>query len=408
MTSVREPAWRRVPAGVWLLGLVSLLMDVSSEIIGALLPLYLTQTLMASTVAVGVIEGLAMATAAFTRPIAGMLSDRWRNRKWLAVLGYGLSAAARPLFPLADSVTGIALARLADRVGKGIRGAPRDALVADLSPVETRGASFGVRKALDTVGGVVGPVVAIGLVAATAENLRQVFWAATIPAVLAVVVLAAGIREPEQRTAAASRPVPGWRDVVQLTPSMWAAIGVMSLLTLARFSEAFLTLRAVQSGIAVTWVPLGLVGLHLAYGLASYPAGLWSDRVGRRPLLVAGAVTLVAAHTALGLARTPLNFALGIGLWGLHMGLTQGVLSSLLADVTPAYLRGSAFGAASLVSGAVMLAGNALCGVLWHWRGAEFVFAAAATVSCVATVALLLWRADPPAREGQPVPTSSP
>lgn len=392
---VTPHAWRRVPTGVWLLGVVSLLMDVSSEIIASLLPLHLTRNLMAPVAAVGLLEGVAVATANATKIVAGALSDRWRNRKWLAVVGYGLSAASRPLFPLADSIVGITAARMTDRVGKGIRGAPRDALVADLSPVDARGAAFGVRKALDTVGGFVGPLLAIGLVAATGGNLQHVFWIAAIPAAAAVAVLAAGVHEPERRSAAKATPIPGWREMVRLTPPMWAAIGIVSLLTAARFSEAFLVLRAAESGIPVQWAPLCLVGLHAAYGLASYPAGVMSDRVGRRPVLVAGALVLVFAHLTLAAGATPVHVAIGIGLWGLHMGLTQGVLSSLLTDVTPPHLRGSAFGVASLVSGVVMFAGNSISGVIWDWRGASVLFLFAAAAACAATTALALWRPTP-------------
>lgn len=397
-------AWRRVPGGVWLLGIVSLLMDVSSEVIAPLLPLHLTQNLRISVAAVGVLEGVAMATAAATKIAAGALSDRWRSRKWLAVLGYGLSAASRPLFPLADSVVGITVARLADRVGKGIRGAPRDALVADLSPADARGASFGVPKALDTVGGFLGPLLAIGLVAATDGDLHQVLWIAAIPAAAAVAVLTAGVGEPERRTATAATSTPGWREIVRLTPAIWFAIGVGSLLTLARFSEAFLVLRTAESGIPVTWVPLGIVGLHAAYGVASYPAGAWSDRVGRRPVLVAGALVLLVAHLCLAARAAPINLAIGIGFWGVHMGLTQGVLSSLLTDVTPAHLRGSAFGVAGLVSGLVMLVGNTASGVIWHWYGAHVLFSTAAGVTGVAAAALLVWRPRAGDRPGNAVP----
>lgn len=385
-------AWRSVPSGVWLLGIVSLLMDVSSEVIASLLPLYLTQSLMVSVAAVGVLEGLAVATAAVTKIVSGALSDRWRNRKWLAVLGYGLSAASRPLFPIADSIVGITAAKLLDRVGKGVRGAPRDALVADMSPVDARGASFGIRKALDTVGGFLGPLLAITLMGVFGGQASRVFWIAAIPALAAVAVLAIGVHEPERQTMRAAVPIPGWREMVRLTPAMWIAIGLMSLLTLARFSEAFLLLRAAESGIPAQWVPLCLVGLHAAYGLASYPAGAWSDRVGRRTVLIAGGLVLVCAHLTLAVHAAPLYLWIGIGLWGLHLGLTQGVLSSLLTDVTPTHLRGSAFGIASLASGVVMFAGNSASGVIWQWHGAQALFLTAAAVSCLATAALGLWR----------------
>jgi MFS family permease len=405
-----QQTWRRVPAGVWVLGVVSLLMDVSSEVVASLLPLYLTQTMMVSVAAVGLLEGVAVVTASATRIFAGALSDRWRNRKWMAVLGYGLSAASRPLFPIADTLVGITAARMLDRVGKGIRGAPRDALVADMSPADARGASFGVRKALDTVGGFLGPLLAIALVAALNGDVSRVLWIAAIPALAAVAVLAFGVREPEsgrgeseERTARKAAPVPGVREMVALTPAMWTAIGITSLLTLARFSEAFLVLRAAESGIPVQWVPLVLVGLHAAYGLTSYPAGAWSDRVGRRRVLVAGASVLICAHLTLAAGATPTYVWIGIGLWGVHMGLTQGVLSSLLTDVTPAHLRGSAFGAASFISGLVMFLGNAASGAIWHWRGAPTLFLTAAAVSCLATAALSLWRPHP----SNPAPASS-
>lgn len=384
--------WRRVPAGVWILGLVSLLMDISSEVVASLLPLHLTQNLMVSVAAVGLLEGVAVATASATKIFAGALSDRWRNRKWMAVLGYGLSAASRPLFPLAGSLAGITLARMLDRVGKGIRGAPRDAMVADMSPAEMRGASFGVRKGLDTVGGFLGPLLAIALIAAFNGDVTTVLWIAAAPALIAVVVLAIGVHEPETRTAMKTAHVPSTREMVLLTRAMWTAIGITSLLTLARFSEAFLVLRAADSGIPVQWVPLVLVALHAAYGLTSYPAGAWSDRVGRRRVLVVGAFVLVCTHLTFAAGATPMHVWIGIGLWGVHMGLTQGVLASLLTDVTPPHLRGSAFGIASFVSGIVMFAGNAASGAIWHWRGAEALFLTAAAVSIAASAALMLWR----------------
>jgi MFS family permease len=361
-------------------------------VVASLLPLYLTQTMMVSVAAIGLLEGVAVVTANATKIFAGALSDRWRNRKWMAVLGYGLSAASRPLFPIADSLVGITVARMLDRVGKGIRGAPRDAMVADMSPAEARGASFGVRKALDTVGGFLGPLLAIALVGALNGDITLILWIAAIPALLAVAVLAFGVREPEERTARKTAPAPSMREMVKLTPAMWTAIGIVSLLTLARFSEAFLVLRAADSGIPVQWVPLVLVALHAAYGLTSYPAGAWSDRVGRRRVLVAGAFVLVCTHLTLAAGATPLHLWIGVGLWGVHMGLTQGVLSSLLTDVTPAHLRGSAFGVASFISGIVMFVGNAVSGVIWQWRGAQALFLTAAVVSCIATAALSLWR----------------
>lgn len=384
---------RRIPVGVWMLGAVSLLMDVSSEIANAILPLYLTQGLMASAAVVGVIEGLAMATAASVRLFAGVLSDRIHSRKGLAVLGYGLAALSKPLFPLAGSAFDVALGKLVDRVGKGIRSAPRDALVADLAPPEARGAAFGVRKTLDTVGGFVGPLAAVGLLVLTSNDLRRVLWIATIPAVAAVVVLLLGVHEPPRRAPVkAAATVGGWTDALVLTPAVWWAIGTASLLTLARFSEAFLVLRAAQSGLTSTVVPLVLVALHLAFALGSYPAGVYSDRVGRRPLLAIGTLILVVAHLVLAAGREPWHVWTGAALWGLHMALTQGVLASLLSDVAPAHLRGSAFGVAGVTSGITMFLGNVVAGVLWQWKGAESTFYTSAALGMAVVVVLIVWQ----------------
>jgi MFS family permease len=382
---------RRIPIGVWVLGAVSLLMDVSSEIANSLLPIYLTQHLMVSAAAVGLVEGLAMATASATKLFAGVLSDRVQSRKALTVLGYGLAALSKPLFPLADTLMGIVGAKFVDRVGKGIRSAPRDALVADMAPPEVRGASFGVRKGLDTVGGFIGPVAAVALMAANGNDARRVLWFATIPAALAVAVLFFGVQEPP-RTSVIKAKTFRWADAWSLTTATWVAIGITSLLTLARFSEAFLILRAAESGLTPTTVPLVLVGLHLAFGLASYPAGAWSDRIGRRPVLVTGAIVLLVAHVVLATGRTPINLWTGVTLWGLHMGLTQGVLSSLLTDAAPAHMRGSAFGIASVLTGLVLLIGNTMAGLLWHWHGAEAVFFVSAAMAAAVAAALVWWR----------------
>jgi MFS family permease len=388
---------RRIPIGVWVLGAVSLLMDVSSEIANSLLPIYMTQHLMVSAAAVGLVEGLAMATASATKLFAGVLSDRVQSRKALTVLGYGLAALSKPLFPLADTLMGIVGAKFVDRVGKGIRSAPRDALVADMAPPEVRGASFGVRKGLDTVGGFIGPIAAVALMASTGNDARRVLWFATIPAALAVAVLFFGVQEPPRTSVIKSKTF-RWTDALSLTTATWVAIGITSLLTLARFSEAFLVLRAAESGLTATTVPLVLVGLHLAFGLASYPAGAWSDRIGRRPVLVTGVIVLLAAHLVLATGRTPAYLWTGVALWGLHMGLTQGVLASLLSDAAPAHMRGSAFGVASVLTGLVMLVGNTMAGLLWHWHGAEAVFYVSATMAAAVAAALLWWRPQPDAQ----------
>lgn len=389
---------KAIPSGVWLLGVVSLLMDVSSEIVNALLPLYLTSHLLVSTTAIGMIEGFAMATAATTRLFAGVISDRVRSRKWLVVLGYGLAAASKLLFPLAASVTAVAAAKFLDRVGKGIRSAPRDALVADLAPAHLRGAAFGVRKGLDTVGGFLGPLAAMALMLAMANDVTAVLWVAVIPAVVAVLLLIVGLREPRDVRAGTRVTPPSWHDAMRLTRRVWVAIAITSLLTLARFSEAFLILRAAQTGLAPATVPLVLVALHLAYGLASYPAGRISDRLGRTPVLAVGAAVLVAAHLLLATGPTVATLWTGVTLWGVHMGFTQGVQASLLADATPEHLRGSAFGVASVVSGAMAFVGNLLAGWLWQHYGAAFMFSFSAAVATAVTISLLRW----PGRSASP------
>jgi MFS family permease len=395
-STATQPTDTHIPRTVWILGFVSLLMDVSSEMIQTLLPLYLVTGLGASAVVVGLIEGVSVAVAMATRMFAGVLSDRVGNRKRLVVLGYGLGALSKPFFPLAESALAIMGAKFLDRVGKGIRGAPRDALIADVTPPHLRGRSFGLRKSLDTVGGFVGPLVAIGLMLATANHFQTVFWVATIPAVLAVVLLIVGIREPESPIGA-SRKRPGlrWRDAVRLDAAVWVAIGVSVLVTLARFSEAFLLLRAEGAGFSLAWIPLILVFMHLIYGGLAYPVGILADRVGRMGLLVMSLALLIAANLVLARAGDVTTLLVGVGLWGAHMGFSQGVLATLIADTAPAESRGTAFGMLSLATGIAVLLGNLLAGVLWEWRGPASTFHASAALSTLAMAALgalIAWR----------------
>lgn len=376
------PMSRRVPIGVWLLGLVSLLMDVSSEIINALLPLYLVGSLGASVALVGLLEAFGNAVATVTRLVSGVWSDRTASRKRLALLGYGLAALSKPLVPLTGSVVGIAASKALDRIGKGIRTAPRDALVVDLTAPGNRGEAFGLRKAMDTVGGFVGPLLAMALMVAFANDVIAVFWVAALPALAAIGVLAFGVREPASTTAMKSTVVT-WRDAGALTPRVWAAVGVTAGLSLARFGEAFLLLRATEVGLPARAVPLVLVVLHAFYGLTSYPAGRLSDRIGRGPLLSVGLVVLMGAHLTIGMAPSVAVFWLGIVFWGVHMGLTQSVLSSVVADVAPLHLRGSAFGVQAIASGAALAVGNVLAGWLWTSNGSRATFVTAAAIAAV-------------------------
>ncbi|MBT9385753.1 MFS transporter [Pseudooceanicola sp. CBS1P-1] len=384
-----------IPAPVWILGLVSLLMDVSSEMVQSLMPLYLAGTLGASALAIGAIEGLAVAVATATKYIAGLLSDHGPGPKKLAVLGYGLAALSRLLLPMAASVDTVVIARAVDRVGKGIRGAPRDAIIAAVTPPGIRGASFGLRKSLDTVGGFAGPLLAVAAMAALAGNIRGVFWLAVIPAALAVLLLA--LRVPETARPEAKTPF-RLAEALRLNRAVWGVIALASLLMLARFSEAFVLLKALDAGMAATWVPLALVLMHAVYGLAAYPVGKRSDRTGVRGLLILSLGFLMAAHVVLALSGSVWAFLLGTVFWGLHMGFSQGLLGAMIAGATPPALKGSAFGTFNLVTGGVLLLGNVAAGALWSGFGPAAPFWAGAVLSLAALLWLLSQRSSAPSR----------
>ncbi len=385
---------RRLPRGVWALGLVSLFMDVSSEMIHALLPLYLVTTFGASTLLVGVIEGAAEATASITKVFSGALSDMLAQRKVLAVVGYGLAAATKPIFPLAGSIGWLVAARLTDRIGKGIRGAPRDALVADLSPPGLRGASFGLRQSLDTAGAVVGPLLAIALMWLLANDIRQVFWFAAAPAFVAVALLIFAVHEPDRPAGLRRVTAPlSLAELKRLGGPLWCVVGVASLFTLARFSEAFLILKASAEGMSAHWVPAVLVLISLCYTAAAYPAGVISDNGGRVPVLAAGIGLLIAADLILAFVPGLWGVAAGVALWGVHMGFTQGVFASLVADAAPAELRGTAFGVLNLMIGLSALAASVIAGALWDLSGPKATFMAGAALALASMMALPVLRA---------------
>ena len=380
---------RAIPRSIWALGLVSMLMDTSSEMIHGLLPVFLVSVLGTSTLTVGLIEGIAEATASITKIFSGALSDYLGKRKFLAALGYGLAAVTKPLFPLAPSVGWVVAARFIDRVGKGIRGAPRDALVADLAPPHLRGASYGLRQSLDTVGAFAGPLLAALLMALTLNDFRFVFWIAVVPAFLSLAVMIFGVSEPEtrQEPGAARSPIRA-TDFRRLGAPYWWLVLIAAVLTLARFSEAFLILRARSLGLPVALAPVVLVVMNVLYAVSAYPAGHLSDRVDRRLVLVAGCVVLIGADVALALAAGVWLALAGVALWGLHMGLTQGLFAALVADTTPGRLRGTAFGVFNLASGGTMLAASVLAGWLWDQYGAPATFYAGAGFTGVALLGL--------------------
>jgi MFS family permease len=375
---------QKIPRGVWVLGFVSLFMDVSSEMIHALLPVFLIGTLGVSATLLGLIEGIAEATAQIMKLFSGLLSDRFGNRKFLALAGYGLAAIVKPLFPLAESATAVFTARIADRVGKGIRGAPRDAMVADITPPELRGAAFGLRQSLDTVGAFIGPLAAVGLMIFYADNVRTVLWFACVPALLAVAILAFGIQEPKALGAAARKPGLNLSTAKSLGGNFWLVTVAAAFLMLARFSEAFLIIKASEVGLSARYIPLVLVVMSVVYSLTSYPVGVLSDQFGRRGLLLLGLVALLVSDVVLGYSTSINAVFIGIALWGLHMGLTQGLLSAMVADAAPADLRGTAFGIFSLVSGVVVLVASALAGYLWDVGGSRATFMAGAAFTVLA------------------------
>ena len=375
--------WREIPRNVWVLGFVSLLMDVSSEMIHALLPLYLVVVYGASALAVGVIEGVAEATAQIVKIFSGALSDRLGHRKWLAAAGYGLAAVTKPIFPLASSIGWLVAARFIDRIGKGIRGAPRDALIADSVSADLHGASFGLRQSLDTIGAFLGPVIAIALMMLTADNFAIVFWLAAIPAFLSVALIILAVREPKRASGTIRSPL-SLAQIGRLGTAFWVVVVLASTFTLARFSEAFLLLRAQSVGLTLALVPIMLVVMNIVYALCAWPAGALSDRIGRYGILACGFAVLIAADLVLAIAGNAVTVALGAALWGLHMGLTQGILASLIADTAPADMRGTAFGLFNLITGFVTLLASVIAGVLWDVAGPAVTFFAGAIFTALA------------------------
>lgn len=377
-----------MPTGIWVLGFVSLLMDISSEMVHSLLPLFMVGTLGASAWVVGLIEGLAEATAQVVKVFSGAVSDYLGRRKGLAVLGYALGAVSKPLFAIAPSLGLVLTARLLDRVGKGIRGAPRDALVADIAPPHMRGAAFGLRQSLDAAGAFLGPLLAVGLMLLWANDFRAVFWVALIPGALAVLLLLLGVREPKPQVGE-KRSNPIRRDNLRrLSAAYWGVVGVGAVFTLARFSEAFLVLRAEQAGIALVWVPLVMVVMNLVYAASAYPVGRLAGRMNHKTLLAWGLVVLIAADAVLALGDHWAWVLAGVALWGIHMGMTQGLLAAMVAATAPADLRGTAFGVFHLVCGLALLVASVLAGLLWDWLGASFTFGAGAVFSGVALLGL--------------------
>ena len=384
-----KPTTSRIPTGIWVLGFVSMLMDISSEMIHSLLPMFLAGTLGMSMLSIGIIEGLAESTALIVKVFSGALSDWLGKRKTLALVGYAMGAFTKPLFAMASGVVAVVTARLIDRVGKGIRGAPRDALVADLAPPSLRGAAFGLRQSLDTVGAFLGPLLAAGLMLLWANDFRAVFWVAVIPGFMAVALLALGVREPE-RHIDDKRMNPIQRENLRrLGRAYWWVVALGAIFTLARFSEAFLVLRAQQLGVPMALVPLVMVAMNLVYSASAYPFGMLSDRVPHSAMLGWGLLVLIASDVLLATATSWPALLMGVALWGIHMGMTQGLLATMVADTAPPDLRGTAYGVFNLASGLALLVASVVAGFAWDRFGSSVTFWAGGTFATLCLVALI-------------------
>jgi len=400
---------QKLPAGIWALGFVSLFMDISSELIHSLLPIFMMTTLGASVIALGFIEGIAEAAAAITKVFSGIISDYIRKRKILAVLGYGLAAITKPMFPLATTIGWIFSARFIDRIGKGIRGAPRDALVADITPPDQRGAAYGLRQALDSVGAFIGPLLAVVFMVCFVNDIRTVLWIAVIPAFMAMSVLIFGVHEPERPKTSnpTGKSFFSFRSTRRFPRRYWFILGLNAIFTLARFSEAFLILRAQSVGLAVGFVPAIMIVMNAVYALTAYPAGILTDRMRPRTLLAAGLAVLITADIILASADRPLQVFIGTALWGLHMGLTQGLFAKLVADHAPVRLRGTAFGIFNLATGGALLTASAIAGLLWSVAGAQATFITGAAFAALALIGLILFKPGKPSNP-LPVPATRP
>lgn len=382
----------KIPGGVWALGFVSMFMDISSEMIHSLLPVFLVSVLGASAIAVGLIEGIGEATASISKLFSGWISDRVGKRKLLTVIGYSLGALSKPFFAIAPTASWVLAARFADRLGKGIRGAPRDALVGDLAPTAVRGAAYGLRQSLDTVGAFAGPLLALVLMTAFDNNFRLIFWIAVIPGLAAVAILIVTVREPPTVAAIAKSRLPlEWNQIKRFQSAFWLTVAVGAILTLARFSEAFLILRAQSVGLAVALIPLVLITMNVVYAVSAYPIGVLSDRFDRKLLLAAGFVVLILADIVLALASGIAAVLFGVGLWGLHMGMTQGLLAALIADTAPADLRGTAFGLFNALTGVALLLASLIAGLLWELIGPQATFFAGAALTAAGLFGMVLF-----------------
>lgn len=394
-------AFRALPAGIWALGFVSMFMDISSELIHSLLPVFMSTVLGASMITIGIIEGVAEATAAITKIFSGAISDYLGKRKVLAVLGYGLAAITKPIFPMANTIGWVFAARFIDRIGKGIRGAPRDALVADIAPLKLRGAAYGLRQSLDSVGAFVGPLAALVFMVWFVSDIKAVLWVAVVPAFIALALLILGVHDPERTGENVGMRSPlSFAQAMRLPLLYWMIVLLGAVFTLARFSEAFLVLRAQDVGLTIVYVPIVFIVMNVAYTATAYPAGVAADHFSQRTLLVVGLAMLIAADLVLAAAASPLLAFIGAAFWGIHMGLTQGLFSKLVADTAPVELRGTAFGIFNLVSGVALLLASFIAGMLWSAFGAPSTFLTGAAFAMLTLIGLFVYPKRPHTVQG--------
>ena len=375
---------RALGRNVVALSAVSFLTDVSSEMIYPLLPLFLSVVLRASATAIGVIEGAAESTAALLKLASGVWSDRVRRRKPLVVAGYALASVARPLVAIAQSAGQVLAIRVSDRVGKGLRTSPRDALIADSVHPSIRGRAFGFQRAADHAGAVVGPLIAFFIMRAEHVPFRRVFWLAAIPGLLAVLVLVFAVRDVPRRRPLASPA--GSRD--RLGGRFWAFLGVLFLFTLGNSSDAFLLLRAAQLGVPAALAPILWAMLHVVKSSSSTPGGALSDRIGRKPLIIGGWAVYGVVYLLFGRATQAWHAWALFAVYGVYFGLTEGVQKALVADVVPDEQRGTAFGWYNLALGLGAFPASLIFGEIWDRVGAPAAFTFGAMLALVSAVAI--------------------
>jgi len=405
MSGSSSHALSRLSPNIALLGLVSLLTATSSAMVYGLLPVFLVKVLGASIGIVGVMEGLAEASNSAMRLLSGITSDWIGRRKPVVAFGYLLSAANKLVFPMAESVSIVFVARLVDRFGKGVRDAPRDALISDLTPSHIRGSGFGLRTALYTMGFVLGPLAAIGLMVASGDNFRLVFAIAVAPAFAAVGILLFAIGEDPAQSSREARFRIRLSHLSRLPAAFWWSISVASLLSLARYSPAFLVLKASDVGIDPAFVPLILVFTHTVFSAAAYPFGALADRVDHRLQLALAVAVLLAADLVLAAGGTMVTAFLGASLWGLQMGVSEGLLSASVANAAPDDLRGTAFGIYQLAFGLAAFGASGTAGALWSIGGPPLAFGVSACVAAgVVPVLAFRPKANPTTTESRTNP----